>query len=92
MKRNKLLAILLTLVVVAALFPASFSAVSASNDDFYDDNPTGHCIETSPGIQGMLVRGDDVDYDFDDEEGWLGTRIRFASVWMTCASVLTDGS
>ena len=71
MKRNKLLAILLTLVVVAALFPASFSAVSASNDDFYDDNPTGHCIETSPGIQGMLVRSDGVDYDFDDEEGWL---------------------
>ena len=72
MKRNKLLAVVLTLVTVTALLTTSFSAVSASpNED--DPNPTGHCIEaeTFPGIQGMLIRSGDADYDFDDEEGWL---------------------
>ena len=71
MKRNKLLAILLTLAVVAALLPASFSAVSASPSDDDDQDPTGHCIETYPAMQGMFIRADYVDYDVDEETGWL---------------------
>lgn len=69
MKRNKLLAVILTLAVVAALLPASFSAVSAINDDFYDDDPTGHCIETTPGMLQIISR--EVDYDYDFEDGWM---------------------
>jgi len=69
MKKKKSLAVILTLVVVAALLPASFSAVSASNDDFYDDDPTGHCIETLPGMLQIISR--EVDYDSDFEDGWM---------------------
>ncbi|MBQ1686835.1 MAG: hypothetical protein II074_05070, partial [Ruminococcus sp.] len=71
MKRNKFLAILLTLAVVAALLPASFSAVSASPSDDDDQDPTGHCIETYPAMQEMFIRADYVDYDVDEETGWL---------------------